>query len=263
MPTKFDNPAFVDADFPRWSEYTRGDNGAPAFHRFAAFEDTVPAIPKADWPDLAAKIEAEGGGAELLVTRIMNQRNEGSCVSFACSQAMQVVLARQVGRDAVTQLSPISLYKRIGSSPSSGAMVSDGLEEMASRGILPLDTPENRAKFGNGIMPETGFHTPFPPDWQVTAAKFKAVEWLIVRSVDGLVTALLNQHPVVVGRSGHSICYTTPVYKDGQLYAQYVNSWGSWGFGDAGFPDGFGLDSERMIRSASNWAFALRSVVVS
>lgn len=253
------DPRFIDVDFPVQPQFTFGDLGPAAFgKRCQAYGDAVSVIPQSQWPELAQLAIASGGGSSQLVTRIYDQKQEGSCVANACSQAHEIVQAIQVGKENVVHLSAISLYKRIGSSPNSGAMVSDGLEEMAERGVLPLDTPENRAKFGTSVMPNTGFRTPYPANWEETAKKFRATEWFIVESLEELITALFNHHPVVVGRSGHSIAYTDPVYQDGALLVKYCNSWGT-GFGE----NGFGYDSLRLIRSSASWAFALRSVVVN
>lgn len=250
---------FIDVDFPSDPKFSFGDLGKRAFEDVSrgSYSDVVNVIPESRWKDEAAAIQAAGGGCSQLVSRIYNQGNEGSCVANACSQAHEVIQAKQNGKENVVHLSAISLYKRIGSSPNSGAMVSDGLEEMAERGVLPLDTPENRAKFGNAVMPNTGFRTAYPAGWEATAKKFSGQEWFVIESVNELITALLNQHPVVVGRSGHSICYCDPVYKDGALLVKYANSWGDWG------EAGFGFDSARMIRSSASWAFALRSVTVN
>lgn len=251
------NPQFVDIDFPDDARFTFGDLGTAAFGPPKdLYRDAAPIYPESEWKDLAAAMAAAGGGCSALVTRIYDQKNEGSCVANACSQAHEIVQAAQFGRENVVHLSAISLYKRIGRSPNSGAMVSDGLEEMAERGVLPLDNPENRAKFGPHVMPNTGFRTAYPSGWETTAKQFAAHEWLIVESLAELISALLNQHPVVVGRSGHSICYCDPVYDGGSLLVKYANSWGDWG------ENGYGYDSLRMIRSSASWAFALRSVVV-
>lgn len=248
------DPKFIDVDFPSQPQFTHGDLGIRAFDQnCAAYGEAVTLIPESRWKDEAAAIQAAGGGCSQLVSRIYNQGNEGSCVANACSQALEVIQCKQLGKENVTHLSAISLYKRIGSSPNSGAMVSDGLDEMATRGILPLDTPENRAKYGAAVMPNTGFRTPYPANWEATAAKFRATEWFIIESVPELVTALLNQHPVVVGRSGHSICYCDVVYQSNSLLVKYANSWGDWG------ENGFGYDSAGMIRSSASWAFALRA----
>jgi len=242
---------FIDVDFPSQPEYVEGDKGRRAFESRGWYADTQAIIPESRWEDEAAK----GGGCSQLVTRIYNQGQEGSCVANACSQAHEIIQAKQSGVDKVVHLSAISLYKRIGSSAQSGAMVSDGLDEMAARGILPLDNPENRLAFGDAVMPNTGFRTPYPANWEATAKKFSASEWFICDEVAELVTALLCGHPVVVGRSGHSICYCDIVFQDGSMFAKYANSWGAWG------ENGFGYDSLRMIRSSANWAFALRTIV--
>lgn len=266
MPIDLDSidPRYIDVDFRRQPEYTFGDLGVRAFGpRLADFADTVPDIPEGEWPALAEQMKAAGGGLTQLVTRIYNQKQEGSCVANAFCQADEIKQAEQFGRDRVVPLSAISLYKRIGSSPNSGAMVDDGIEELTSRGALPLDTPENRARFGDKVMPSTGFYTPYPAGWEAVAKQFSSHEWYAVRSVTSLVTALLKGHPVVVGRQGHSICYCDPVYKNGQLSVVYANSWDySWGFAAGSMSGGFGLDTLSQIRQSATWAATLRSVVV-
>jgi hypothetical protein len=250
---------FLDVDFTQDPNYTFGNCGVKAFGvpPFRSFGDEIEVIPESQWRELIAQMDAAGGGADQLVTRIYDQKSEGSCVANACSQACEIVQALQNGKENVVHLSAMSLYKRIGRSPSSGAMVDDGLEEMAEKGVLPLDNEENRAKFGAAVMPNTGWSTRYPADWEQTAKKFRATEWFICNSVAELISALLKQYPVVVGRSGHSICYTRPMYKNNALVVKYANSWGSWG------DQGFGYDSMNLIRASASWAFALRSVVVN
>lgn len=251
------DPRFIDVNFPSDPHYVRGDLGVRAFARsLSRYEDNVQIIPESQWRDVVAAMDAAGGGADRLVTRIYNQQNEGSCVANACSQAHEIVQALQFGRDKVVHLSAISLYKRIGSSPNSGAMVSDGIDEMVRQGIVPLDNPENRARFGGCVMPNVGFREPYPSGWEAVAKNFSGAEWHSVRSVAELVTGLLNQHPVVVGRQGHSICYCRPMYEGNSLISKYANSWGDWG------DNGFGYDSMSQIRSSASWAFVLRSVTV-
>jgi hypothetical protein len=248
----------IDVDFADHREFVFGDLGKRAFEpRFQSYADVVPTIPESQWPAEAEKIKAAGGGCSALVTRIYDQKSEGSCVANACSQAHEICQAIQNGKENVVPLSAISLYKRIGRSAQSGAMVSDGLDEMAEKGVLPLDTPENRAKFGDCVMPNTGFRTAYPSGWEAVAAKFTAHEWFIVDTLAELITALIHQEPVVVGRSGHSICYCDPVYDNGKLLVKYANSWGNWG------ENGYGYDSLSMIRSSASWAFALRSVTTA
>ena len=247
---------FVDVDFEKDPNYTFGALAPALFGDCGVFEETFGVMSDADVDQAMEAMEAAGGGADQLVTRIYNQKSEGSCVANACSQALEIIQALQFGKENVVHLSAISLYNRIGRSPGSGAMVSDGLKEIQSRGVLPLDTPENRAKFGLAVMPNTGFYEKYPSGWEATAAKFKGVEAYVIRSVAGMFTAGCLQHPIVVGRQGHSICYTRPMRRNGKRVFKYANSWGNWG------DNGFGYDSESQIRQSANWAFALRSVTV-
>lgn len=247
---------FLDVDFTKCPEYTFGDLGGQFCSEMPCYEDTQPLVPESKWQEYCEKLEATGGGLDSLVTRIYNQGREGSCVANATSQAHEIKQAEMLGKDKVTHLSAISLYKRIGSGPNSGAMVSDGLDEGTKRGILPLDNAENRAKWGNIVMPNTGFYERYPTGWESVAKFFRFDERFIIRSTEGLISALLSGHPVVVGRAGHSICYCRPIYKDGRLVVKYANSWGDWG------DNGYGYDSMSMIRSSASWAFAVRSVIV-
>jgi hypothetical protein len=253
---------WLDVDFEECPEFTFGDRGMAVFGDMQDYGELFGVLSDDEINTEIQKIDSAGGGAELLVTRIYNQKSEGSCVANACSQAHEIVQALQFGKHSVTHLSAMSLYKRIGRSPSSGASVSNGLSELSKRGVLPLDTPENRAKFGEAVMPNTGWNNKYPNNWEATAAKFAGVESYVVRSVPALLTALCNQHPVVVGRQGHSICYVRPMLRNGRRVVAYANSWGSWGSGLGDHSSGFGFDSESQIRQSAGWAFALRSVTI-
>lgn len=249
---------FIDVVFEDEPQYVFGNLGARMFGACASFGDSIGIIPESEWRGHIERMDAENSGIDQLVTRIYDQKQEGSCVANACSQAIEILQAAQFGKENVTHLSAMSLYKRIGRSPSSGAMVDDGLEESASRGVLPLDNPENRAKFGDAVMPNTGWSNRFPDGWEATAKRFRVTEWFVLRSVAELVTAGIKGHPIVVGRAGHSICYCRPMYRNGQLVFKYVNSWSeNWA------DKGFGYDSISMIRQSASWAFAARSVVVN
>ncbi len=275
---------YVDCDWSDWPQFSTGDtseggkfNGAiesepvlrgagePKFGQGAIaenpaegepiFEDAIPLIPREAWPAAIKALEDQGGGLDLLVTRIYDQKSEGSCVSNATCQAMEIIQAQRRGRKNVVHLSAISLYQRVASGPGSGSMVSTNLKEILSRGVLPLDNEANKARFKH-TMPNTGFYLKKPSGWEETAKRFRGHEVFDIRSYDGFITALLRGYPVCYGRSGHSICAVRPVYRNGQLYVRYANSW-SEAFGEKGF----GYDSEGKIRSGAGWAFALRTVV--
>lgn len=253
---------FVDVDFTKDPNYVFGDITPTAF-RFACgnFEDAVPTMSDAEI-DAAIDLLDNGGEAGLddLITRILNQGQEGSCVGNATTQGHQVAQAAQFGKDKVIQLSAISLYKQIGSSAQSGSSVDDAMSAIDSTGILPLDTPENRAKFGDQVMPPTGFKSPYPANWKTTAAMFRGFEFRVIRTTGGLWTALCQRKPVIVGRQGHSICYCRPTRKGGSRKVKYANSWGQWGDAGGDFSYGFGYDSESLIRQSASWCFAITGV---
>lgn len=254
---------FVDVDFTRQPQFVFGDVGSSAFRGMACFEDRFgdQIIPQEQWPALIDKLDADNSGMENLVVEVKNQKNEGSCVGNMATQGMQVLDALEHGKQNAVVLSAISCYKQIGSSPNSGAMVSDALEALTEVGVMPLDTPTNREKFGTAVMPATGFYSQWPADWKLTAKKFRLHESFVIRTVDGLMTSLFKGWPVGVGRQGHSILYVRPAKRNGSIGVVYVNSWGDWGFSAGDFQSGFGFDSMSLVRQSASWAFCFRSLI--
>lgn len=252
---------FINVKFDDQPEYVAGMLPEVAYETFGSYEDVMPEM---TWNEIDAAIEKmdeHDDGGEWLVNRIFDQGREGSCVANACAQAHQIVQARQFGIERVTDLAAIYLYQKIGRSASSGAMVSDGLKEMAKGGMLPLDTPKNRELFGNAVMPNTGFRERVPSDANLTAMRFAALEWDTVRTIKGLYTALVNRHPVIVGREGHSICYARPRRSGSNRTADYPNSWSPrWGFAQGNTQGGWGRDTARQVDKSAKYCFVLRSV---
>lgn len=256
------DPQFLDVDFSAQPQFVRGDNGSRPFRSaLRVYEAEVPQVPESEWPAEAEKLEA-GGGLEWLVTRIMNQGNFGSCVGHAGTQQHQIIQAKVFGIDKVVQLSPVSLYQLIGRSANSGANINDALDEGTDKGIIPLDSPENRATFGTVVMPSADFYARRPIGWEAVAQRFRFDESFVVETVGGMMSALFNGHPIVVGRAGHSICYVRPTYDNGKLNVMYVNSWSpEWGQAAGKHPGGFGFDSMNLIRQSAQWCYALRSII--
>lgn len=256
------DPKFVDYDFTKDPNYVQGYTGKQTDSMkacMASYGDVAHVYTDAQLKEAAAKIKDAGGSASRLVTRILNQSQEGSCVGNGSTQGNQIVQAKQFGRDRVVQLSAMSLYKRIGRSAQSGAVVSDAWKEMQDRGIIPLDTPENKERFKH-THPATGFSKPLPQGWEETAAMFKGLEATIIDSMAELLSALVDGFPVIVGREGHCICYCDPLFEDGKWHVVYANSWGKWGQAAGHMEYGFGVDTESQIKKSSDWAYAIRSV---
>lgn len=251
---------FIDVDFEKDPNYVFGDLGDFCFGNYSSYEAAVPVLSTTTINEVIEKMEAEQSGGEWLVSRIYNQLREGSCTAQAIGQADEVKQAEQFGIDNVIPMSAMSLYKRIARSASGGSAPSDGMRELSERGILPLDTPENRTRFGSAVMPNTGFNTPFPADWEDTAQRFASREWHAVKTTEGLMTALCNRDPVIVGREGHAICYVTPKIVQGRWAVAYANSWGKWGMGMGSHEYGFGVDTLAQVKKSAKYAFVLRSV---
>ena len=244
----------IDIDFTQDPQYVAGFNGyGDSLKMLGRYEDTVNVIPESQWKQLWDDRQSQGVSMRGLVNRIYDQKSEGSCVANAAGQAHEVLQAKELGKDRVTALSAISLYKRIGSSAGSGAYIGDAMDELKERGILPLDTPENRQRFGDKVMPATGFRESYPRDWENTAKNFKIIEAYRGSSRAEMFTALFNFHPICVGRAGHSIMYADPIW-DNDWLIEYANSWGNWG--DAGY----GRDSSRLINQSAGEFIVYRSI---
>lgn len=205
--------------------------------------------------------EAQQDGAAWLVKMIFDQGQEGSCVGNAYTQGHMMRQAFQFGIDNVIDLSAMSLYKQIGRSAQSGATISGGREAFTSTGILPLDTPANRQRFGDRVMSPRGFSQGYPAGWKDTAKLFVGLGVKVISSMQGMWDALAKRRPVVVGRRGHSIVYAGGVRRSGKRFAPYPNSWrDTWGQAYALMKGGFGFDSETLIRESASYAVAICSV---
>jgi hypothetical protein len=251
---------FLDVDFEKCPEYVFGDLPVAALDELMcgpSYESLYGVMSESEIDGAIEAIDAAGGGADRLVIRIYDQGREGSCVANAWAQANEIIQAKQFGIANVIPLSAMSLYQRIGRSASSGANVADGGREMNTRGILPLDTPENRKRFKH-VMPNTGFRNPRPDGWEETGVMFAGVEMSPLRSVEGYMTALCNLDPVIVGRAGHSICQVRPMGRGRRNWkSKYANSWKhTWG------DNGFGYDTMRLVQQSARYCFALRTTRV-
>lgn len=263
------NDENCNLDFEREAErlgFGLGCKAGPAYNFGRSYEDEVP--PKSDAELRLAIEQRDAAGVDALnaslVIWIYNQLQEGSCVGNGTAQAGNIKQAQQFGKDKVVLLSPISIYKQIGRSAQSGATIDDAAREFAEIGGLPLDTPANRAEFGDKVMPATGFSTRYPDNWKETAKLLIATDVLPIRTFQGIKTAGVAGDPIVVGRQGHCVCYTDLLWNasKGKFEYPYVNSWGKWGSPFAYMEYGFGRDSESYIKESAYFAFAVRRMAV-
>ncbi len=248
---------YVDFDFtkdPRYVPgYTAEHLGAfkANFASLPKYSDNFDILSDSDLKDAANEAAKVGGNARL-ITRIFDQGNEGSCVGNAFTQGHQVCQARLGGKHRVIQMSAMSLYKQIGSSPNSGANIGDAMERLEDTGILPLDTAENKQRFKH-TMSHRGFRQSWPDGWKETAKLFGNCEMFVAESFQEAATAIARGRCVGVGRAGHSILYVDLIYDDGWAF-DYANSWTEdWGFAKGDFQGGFGRDTRRLYNEACDW----------
>ena len=248
---------FIDVDFPNDPKYIQGytEENLKHYQKCMAslpkYADNFEVLSDSDLKEAASQAAQVGGNARL-VTRIYDQGQEGACVANAFSQGHQVCQARLGGKHRVVQLSAISLYKQIGSSPNSGANIGDAMERLEDTGVLPLNTSENKSRFKH-TMPNTGFRQPYPDGWKDTAKMFANCEMFVAESFQEAASAIARGRCVGVGRAGHSILYIDLIYDDGWAF-DYVNSWSEdWGFAKGDFQGGFGRDTRRLYNEACDW----------
>ena len=185
--------------------------------------------------------------------KILNQKQEPSCASFAQIQAMQTRGYWQYGDDMI-ELSPISLYHRV-RLRGGGSFIGDNLKQSVNPGILPLDTPENREKFDH-VHPMNGENKRLPSGWEATAKYCQVESYLRISTPEEWFAALLNRFPINYGRDGHAICSVYPILSRRNWVFGYANSWHkTWG------DKGFGFDSLGKIRNCTG--YAVMSVTVN
>jgi hypothetical protein len=201
------------------------------------FGDVFPKlmVPRSEWAERCDRTEAK---RRATTRHIYSQGRTSACVGFGVAQAVETTGTRRYGAKHAVQLAGMDVYKRIGNTLMSGAMISDGMEAVADDGVLPLDTPENRDRYPAtcGLL---DYSIRTPPNAAPVRQLFRVTRWARCKGADEVMSALLAGFTGVVGRSRHCVPYCYPVHDGGSFYAAYANSWGDWG------DDGWGYDSQR------------------
>jgi len=226
-----------------WIEQS-GDEMMAATPEVEPFSTVFPQhmVPRSQWRE---RILAMRDKTRSLRGPRDSQGNEGSCVGFAWKNCLANTLIQRFGRRYWVDLSGVSLYNRIGRTASSGAFIPDGMREISTRGILPVNSTENRAKYSH-THPRTGFSTRLPSGWEATGSLFRASKVATCRGTDEIVSALISLYLGVVGRSRHAINYEGLTVNGspttGDILVRYHNSWGpTWS------DQGFGYDTLRTV----------------
>jgi hypothetical protein len=208
------------------------------------------------------KYTREGWPQRKLSPYMHDQNGEPSCVSNAKLLCHEILQAQQFGIENVTVLSPISLYRFVGSR-SSGSSLSENLRRMKSHGALPLDNERNRAMYKH-VHPHNGYGKEMPSGWEETGKLFMDCEYADINDWEEFQDALCRGFPVMYARSGHCITGVSVTKSSSGKTLDYQNSWGlDWGNPTSEtLNGGLGHDSERTARSASGGAIAVINVKI-
>ena len=206
------------------------------------FEEAYPKlmVPKAKRKEMA---EEKWPQQRKTVVNIVSQGRTSSCVGFGSAQALEVTRTRRYGVKNYVQLSGMSVYKSIGRTLMSGAMISDGMKQIVNVGALPLSNAENDAEF-DLTWDIIDWSRRYPRGWQEHAAPFRVSKWATARGDDEIESAMLNDFCGIVGRSRHCVPYIGMTHSGRSPVIPYGNSWSkNWGDG------GIGYDSQRVYRN--------------
>lgn len=176
-------------------------------------------IPKSEWAAWVARFPVTRLAKSI---RNITEQTMGSCVGHACANEIEAGCYMMGGDWLFRRISGMSMYKRIGRSPSSGAYIPDAADEIFSRGIIPV-TGE---PYPHTFAQDTGWSTPLPSGWEATGKMWKAIVYSVDDQESGFRVGMDCRLGRQIGRSSHSICaggYTGKSW-------WYENSWGTdWG----------------------------------
>lgn len=219
-----------------------------------SFEDSYPTlmVPRAKRKEMAAEAWPK---QRRTIAQIYSQGRTSACVGFAAAQALEITRTRRYGQANRVALAGMSVYREIGRTLMSGAMISDGMRQIVSVGALPLANTENNAKY-DLTLDLLNYSKRIPRDWEKHAAPFRVSKWATARGGDEIESALLNGFCGIVGRSRHCVPYVGLTWAKDSPAAGYANSWSSsWG------DEGLALDSQRIYRNLT--LYLILEVVVN
>ena len=200
--------------------------------------DSMPLIPRDQWPDLIADMERTKSRLSDIRDdygiKSLDQNGQGFC--WAYSSTMCVMLLRAAAGMPYVRLSPHAVACKIYNHRDRGAWGALSMDFIAKNGV-PSDEFWPQASMSRSHdTTET---------WE-NAAQHRVTEgWLDMDveaydaflNFDQTMTCLLSRIPVVLDYNwwGHSVCGMDPVYQDGQFGIRIINSWSdNWGERGAG-----------------------------
>jgi hypothetical protein len=177
------------------------------------------------------------------VRSIFSQGNVGSCATESSTAAIQLV--REFNGLDFEQLSPWSMYAFTSGGRDRGSSIDENLRHLQTTGVLTMDEWSRDEHDWN--------EKPSDALLKTRACRNRISEFFDITDIEGVMTALTLNMPVVFGWQGHS-CVLLKLAS--MTTAYYLNSWGS-GWSETGMP-GIGKINLRSI-GFHYGAFAVRS----
>ena len=194
-----------------------------------------------DWQEVARQNDKFGTWPESYRSRWTNQQPTHECTCHALVQNMEISWNRQRQKSGEQLwLSPLSVYSEATPGRWGGSYMQKTLSIALRRGVLPEHNGPNGVGSQQSIFEHTlncssGEKSPwggpwvrlqdFPEGWKSTARHFRPLEVCNPRSWEEIVCLILNGYCVSVGRNGHAIPYVQIVWRNGQIYAKYADSY--------------------------------------
>ena len=237
------NPAFLDV-----VHYPSGLIDSPTDDLMgAAFPDSL-LVPRSDWRERIEERAKRKHSLSNYYDCVYNQNPESSCVHNALAAAFGIRRCLSVGEKYRVITAPMSSYGQVARSRNSGSTMWGSMEYSVEFGQLPSN--KHADTFAHTLHENTPFTRRLSEGWQKTARHFRTMPdgWFRIASKEQFASALLNDMPIVYGRSGHSICAEDLLMDGRRFVVRYRDSYGR-NRGD----NGRLYDSERMWGTSGAW----------
>ncbi len=193
--------------------------------------DRIRIIPRNEWRDIIEAQKEAKASLRNVVWGILDQDGRGSCAQECGGSAVMAV--RSFARMPDVWPNQWCSYWRVTNGRDQGSSIASACRAIRDWGCIP-----------QSLCPRSqGFQRQPDEYWEI-AKKYRAHEWIQVETRNEFASCLLQNIPVMYGRSGHAICGICMTDAGGSFKAA-----GSWGnYTDCNDP---GFHGEHLDRSVN------------
>ncbi len=182
-------------------------------------------IPKSEWGKWSKRFPIRRM-ARLI--RWICEQVMGSCVGMSCKNCVEAGEYHMFGNFYDREASGMSMYQRIGRSPSSGAYIGDAADEIEERGILPAHgmVDVTGTEYPHTLQVNGGWRDRPSAGWEATAEAWRAATYVCSDAESGARLLYDCWLSYQFGRSRHAL----RAWRIDEEGYWYENSWGDdWG----------------------------------